>query len=370
MTSAPVLGQRALNRALLERQHLLTRATMPALSMIEHLVGTQAQSPLASYVGLWTRLTGFRETELAELMTSRQTVRATLMRGTIHLVSAADALTLRPLIEPTIAGTVRGQFGRALAGLDMDAVAKVVRELIEAEPRTRAQLREVLGQQWPDYDAESLSLAATYLVPTVQVTPRGVWGSSGPAALTTLESWLGRPLDPSPSIDAIVLRYLAAFGPASVMDAQAWSGLTRLREVFERLPGLRTYRSEAGVVLYDVESGALPSPEVPAAPRYLPEYDNILLSHADRTRVNPEGRRVPLPPGGGASMGTVLIDGVYAANWRLYRERDQAAVEVMPFHKLTSSEKTDLEAEGMRLVDFIASEYTQRYVQIHPSTED
>lgn len=364
MTSAPELGQRALNRALLERQHLLDRATMPALGLVEHLVGTQAQAPLASYVGLWTRLTAFDPAGLAELMTSRQVVRATLMRGTIHLVSAADAVTLRPLVEPVISGTVRGQFGRLLDGLDMATVTKVTRELIEAEPRTRAQLRGLLGERWPDYDAETLSLAATYLVPTVQVTPRGVWGSSGPAALTTIESWLGRPLDPSPSVESLVLRYLAAFGPASVMDCQAWSGLTRLREVFERLPGLRTYRSPAGVILYDVLETTLPSPDMAAPVRYLPEYDNVLLSHADRSRVIPDGRRVPLPPGNGAAIGTVLIDGTYAADWRLYRERGLTAIDVIPFRKLSSAERDDLEGEGLRLLSFIASDADDPYVRI------
>jgi winged helix DNA-binding protein len=344
-----VLEQRALNRALLHRQHLLRRTTMPALSLAEHLVGMQAQAPLASYVGMWTRLDGFEPAELADLMTSRQVVRASLMRGTIHLVSAADALTLRPLTQPVLAGGFTGHFGQLLDGVDVDAVVKAGRELMEHAPRTRVELRKALGSQWPGWDADAMAFAVTYLVPSVQVTPRGVWGANGPAALTTIESWLGRSLDPSPSIDAVVLRYLAAFGPASVMDVQAWSGLTRLREVVSRLP-LRRYVDAQGNELYDVDGAVLPDPDTPAPVRFLPEYDNVLLSHADRSRVIPPGRRVPLPPGNGATTGTVLVDGMFQALWKLRSD----TLIVAPFRPLTPAERDDLAAEADRLLALIA----------------
>ena len=369
MSSAPVLGQRALNRALLGRQRLSTRATMPALDLIEHLVGMQAQAPLASYVGLWTRLDGFDVAELAGLMTSRRAVRASLMRGTVHLVSDRDVLALRPLIHPVVSSGYTGHFRRFLDGVDVPAVVEAGRELLEQSPRTRAQLRDRLGARWPEWNADAMAYAVSYLVPSVQATPRGVWGSNGPAALTTIESWLGRPLDPAPSVDTVVRRYLAAFGPASVMDMQLWSGLTRLREVFERLEGLRTYRSESGVILYDVAEAPLPSPDTPAPVRYLPEYDNVLLSHADRSRVIPDGRRVRLPPGNGAAAGTVLIDGCYQADWCLDSERGYAAIQVTPFRTLSGSERSDLDEEGARLLSFIAPDDRPRGVEIHRSAD-
>ncbi len=345
-----VLEQRALNRALLARQHLLTRTAMPALDLAEHLVGMQAQAPLASYVGMWTRLDGFDPAELADLMTSRQAVRASLMRGTIHLVSAADVVALRPLTQPVLAGGFTGHFGRLLDGVDMDAVVKAGRELMEQQPRTRTELRALLSERWPDWNADAMAFAVTYLVPSVQVTPRGVWGANAPAALTTIESWLGRSLDPAPSIEAVVLRYLAAFGPASVMDVQAWSGLTRLREVVERLP-LRRYVDAQGNELYDADGAVLPAPDTPAPVRFLPEYDNVLLSHADRSRVIPPGRRVPLPPGNGATTGTVLVDGMFQALWKLRGD----VLEVDPFRTLTAAEHDDLAEEAERLLGLIAA---------------
>ncbi|HET6949771.1 MAG TPA: winged helix DNA-binding domain-containing protein [Acidimicrobiales bacterium] len=353
MTRLPVLGQRALNRALLGRQHLLRRAAMPAVEMIEHLVGLQAQAPLAPYVGLWSRLGGFDADELAGLATSRQVVRASLMRNTVHLVSAPDCLAIRPLVQPVVSQGFAGHFGRAMGGVDVEAVVAAGRELLEQESRTRAQLRELLGARWPDTDADALAYAVSHLVPAAHVTPRGVWGRTGPAALTTIESWLGRPLEPRPSIDELVRRYLRAFGPATVMDVQAWCGLTRLREVVERV-GLRAYVDAAGHDLYDVADGPLPDPETPAPVRFLPEYDNVLLSHADRTRVIPDGRPVPLPPGNGASAGTVLVDGVFAATWRVRRQRRSAALTVEPFAGLSTAAHAELVDEGGRLLSFVA----------------
>ena len=233
-------------------------------------------------------------------------------------------------------------------------MTKAGQELLTERPRTRKELQELLGARWPDWDASAMAYAVSALVPNVQVTPRGVWGSTGQATLTTMEAWLRRPLDPSPLIDDVVRRYLAAFGPASVADVQAWSGLTRLREVVERLDGLRTFRGESGTVLYDVEDGSLPDADVPAPVRFLPEYDNVLLSHADRSRVLPEGRRVPLPPGNGASMGTVLVDGRYEADWRVRRAGDEAVLTVTGYRRLSSAERTELAEEGRRLLGFVA----------------
>lgn len=224
------------------------------------------------------------------------------------------------------------------------------RALLAEQPRTRRELQDPLAARFPADDAVALSYAVSYLVPTAQVTPRGVWGSTGPAAVTTLEGWLGRPLADRPSLEDVVRRYLRAFGPASVADVQAWSGLTKLREVVEAM-GLPTFRAEPGQVLYDVPDGLLPDDAVPAPVRFLPEYDNVLLSHADRTRVLPPGRRVPLPPGNGASRGTVLVDGYYGADWRLH----DGELAITPHDRLTARDRTDVEAEGGRLLEFLGA---------------
>jgi Winged helix DNA-binding domain len=351
-----VLSRRALSRATLERQLLLRRHRMPAADAIEHLVGMQAQAPNAPYVGLWTRLDGFRAAELAELILTRAAVRTHLMRLTIHLVTADDWVTLRPVLEPVLLRRFAGSpFRRSLAGLDLDAVAAAGRALLDERPRSRAELSRELSSRWPGYDPASLAYAVTHLLPVVQVPPRGVWGSTGAPAWTTIEAWLGRPAGSDPAPDRLVLRYLAAFGPATVRDAQAWSGLTGLRAVADRLsPGLRRFRDEHGAELLDLPDAPRPDPDTPAPPRFLPEYDNVLLSHADRGRVIPDRRNPPLPPGDGGTVGTVLVDGDLAGTWRLARAGHAATLTVEPFRRLSTADRAEVEAEGARLLAFVA----------------
>jgi hypothetical protein len=363
MIARPLLGPRALGRALLHRQHLLARSDQSVLAMLEHLVGMQAQAPLAPYVGLWTRLDSLDPAELAELMTSRQAVRAWLMRSTIHLVSARDCHALRPLLFPVNESSLAGHFGSRLVGVDLAAVLRAGRDLLEERPRTRAELRSLLGQRWPDADAEALAFAVSYLAGLVQVPPRGIWGSVGPAALTTVESWLGPQSGAPASIDDVVRRYLAAYGPATVRDVQTWSGLTRLNEVVDRLE-LRVFGSDDGAELYDVPDAPLPDPDTPAPPRFLPEYDNILLSHADRRRIIHGGRRVPLPPGNGAAMGTVLLDGMFAATWRIRRDADRARLHVVPFATPPPAQADEITREGTSLLAFIAPQAVDQDVDI------
>jgi Winged helix DNA-binding domain len=343
-----VLSQRGLNRATLARQYLLERAALPALDAIEHLGGMQSQAPLAPYVGLWTRLRDFAADELSELTRRREVVRLHLMRNTVHLVSARDCLDWRALFHQLHAADFTAHFGRGTNGVDRAALLDLAARLLEERPRTRAELGRLLGQRWPDADPGALAYAATHHIPLCQVPPRGVWGRTGPAAWVPVESWLGAPLRRVP-VDGLVLRYLGAFGPATVADVQVWSGLTRLGEVVERLP-LRAFRGPRGQVLYDLPGAPRPDGDVPAPPRFLPEYDNLLLSHSDRTRVNPGGRAVPLPPGNGATTGTFLVDGVWQGTWRL---RD-GTLRVEPFAGLRRADREALLAEAARLAEFLA----------------
>jgi len=217
--------------------------------------------------------------------------------------------------------------------------------LLDEQPRTRAELAKQLAARWPDEDPSALTFAAAHAVPTCQVPPRGLWGRSGPAAWAPVESWLGEPLRTTP-IDEVVLRGLGAFGPATVADLQVWSGLTRLAEVVGRLP-LQTFKNETNQLLYDLPAAPRPDEDVPAPPRFLPEYDNLLLSHRDRTRFNPDARPVPLPPGNGATSGTFLVDGIWEGTWQL-RDRRLA---LRPYRKI---DLDPLLAEATALCSWLA----------------
>ncbi len=350
-----MLGPRELNRATLERQMLLRRRKLPALEAIEHLVGMQAQAPSPPYVGLWTRLEDFRPDELARLILERRAVRIALMRNTVHLVSARDCLALRPLMQPVFDRTLYGtRANRAhLEGVDTEALVAAGRALLEEAPRTAKELGELLQEQWPDHDPASLARVIRHLVPLVQVPPRGVWGKSGPASHTTAEAWLGRPLDPAPSLEETVLRYLGAFGPATVKDVQTWSGLTRLGEVIERIrPRLLTFRDERGKELFDLPEASRPDPDTLAPPRFLPEFDNLILSHADRSRVIAEEYRKLIASKNGMVPATFLVDGFVRGTWKSERTRGRAALEIKPFDPLAKEDRDAMAEEGERLIRF------------------
>ncbi|MFJ9815732.1 winged helix DNA-binding domain-containing protein [Streptomyces sp. NPDC101151] len=343
---APLLDTRALNRATLDRQLLLCRSALSAADAVRHLLGLQAQNVKPPYYALAARLHGFAPEQLSALMAARETVRIVTLRSTIHTHTAADCLTLRPLVQAARDRELTN-FRKGLDGVDLDRLAALARDLVEAEPRTMAQLREALGAEWPDADPQSLGVAARCRLPLVQVTPRGLWGRSGQVALTTAEHWLGRPAEPAPAPDAVVLRYLAAFGPASVKDMQTWAGLTRLRDAFERLrPRLLTFRDAHGVELFDLPDAPRPDPRTPAPPRFLPEFDNLLLAHADRTRVVPAEYRGRSWQGNQAHC-TLLVDGFLAGVWKL----DGAALVVEPFGRLTKAQREEVTAEGARMLE-------------------
>jgi hypothetical protein len=343
-----VLDRRALNRALLARQLLLRRKRLPAAAAIEHLVGLQAQAPNAPYVALWSRLDRFRADELATLINDRKAVRVSLMRATIHLATDRDARAIRAVVQNVLVRGFHGSpFAKNLVGVDVDAVVEAGRALLAERPRTRAELGPLLAERWPDRDAISLACAVTYLSPVMQVPPRGIWGARGPAAWAPIEAGS----DDAP--DELILRYLAAFGPATVRDISTWSGLTGLRDVIERLrPRLRTFRDELGNELLDVPGAPLPHPETPAPPRFLPEYDNLLLAHADRSRIMAADRRVPLLPGNGGVSGTVLVDGFFRGTWKITSQGDAAELHVVPFERLSEEDAAAVAAEGLRLLAF------------------
>jgi hypothetical protein len=352
-----VLSRRELNRALLARQLLLERVEMPALAAIDHLVGLQAQAPRAPYVALWSRLTAFRPAELEALIEARRVVRAAgMLRTTIHLVTADDALAMRPILQGVASrGFFSGSpFARQLESVDIDAILVAGHKLIAEHPRSTAELGRLLLEDWPGRDPVALAMAFRYLVPVVQVPPRGLWSRSAKPVFTTTEGWLGRPLATETAPDELVLRYLTAFGPATVADIATWSWLTNLRPVLDRLrPSLRTFEDDRGRELFDVPHAPLPDADTPAPPRFLPEYDNVLLSHKDRSRITDRDRKIPWPAGDGGVMGTFLLDGFTAGTWRVRRAAGRATLAIEPWEPLHTASRAALADEAAALLTLV-----------------
>jgi hypothetical protein len=347
------LSLRALNRATLARQLLLTRSPMSALDAIEHLVGMQAQAPFAPYYGLWSRLDSFTGGELSGLLTSRKAVRIVLMRGTIHLVTAEDCHRLRPLVQPALDRMLKANatHGRPLAAVEVSAVVEAARRLLDAEALTPGEIGTRLAEQWPDTPPGSLAEAARSLLPLVQVPPRALWQRSGQVRLTTATAWMGKPRRKPLAVDELVLRYLAAFGPAAVADIQTWSGLSRLGEVVERLE-LMHFKSEGGQTLYDIAAAPRPDSDTPAPVRFVAPFDNILLSHANRGRVISDEHRKRLFSGkNGVFPGTVLVDGFVAGTWELVGKGKSTTVRVRPYIQLKRGVLDMVVSEGNRLLE-------------------
>jgi hypothetical protein len=367
--SAQRISRRALNRALLARQLLLERAPLTAEQAIEHLVGMQAQAPNPPYIGLWTRLVGFDFAELAQLVRDRRVARLALMRSTIHLVTASDAHRLRALLQPMVEQRFRSSaHAKLLAGLQLEPVVAAGRAAVEAQPRTFGELGAVLSRRWPERDPAALGQLVRSHVPLVQVPPRGIWGESGAARHTTVEAWLGAPTGSASSLEDLVLRYLAAYGPASVADIQAWSGLTHLREIVERIaPRLITFRDEGGGELFDLPDAPRPDAAAPAPVRFLPEFDNILLSHADRSRIISDDDRKQLYTLNGIIPGTVLLDGVVRALWKIARAGRASTLTLAPLARLSKRDTAAVIAEGRRLLAAVCAGAGATEVVIDPS---
>jgi hypothetical protein len=362
--TAPALCRRALNRATLARQSLLERSSSTVPEVVARLVGLQSQLPSPPYVGLWTRLADFEPRTLTDLMTDRVIVRSTLMRYTLHLIGAADYRWLRPTLQPVLDRAQRSAFRSRLNGLDPGDIAAYGADLMAGRELTMSELRARLVERWPDADPTALGYSVQYLVPLVHVPPCGTWKQGGAVRLALAADRLGAAVDGTPDPVRLVRRYLAAFGPASVRDVQAWSGLTRLADVVEaRRPELAVFRDEAGVELFDLPEAPRPAPDTPAPVRFLPEYDNLMVAFADRRRVMTDEQRKVISSGAGgrtrtrhggqgAVAATVLVDGTVRATWKIERAARRATLVVEPFEPLTAAERDDVVAEAERLLGF------------------
>lgn len=352
-----MLDRRAINRATLARQLLLQRHDMGVLEATEQLVGLQAQLPFPPYVGLWARLNSFDRDELSKLILDRQIVRSSLMRYTMHLVTTADLLWLRPLLQPVLNRAQKGFFGRQTEGMDLGEIAQHGRKLLNGKALTQVQLREAMSEKFPGRDPLSLAYSVQYLVPLVHVPP---WGKGGSVPSTLAEPFLDQKLTKDPDPKLLVRRYLAAYGPATVKDLQAFSGLTFMAKVFKDMGAeLEVLVSDTGQELYDLRDAPRPDGDTPAPVRFLPEYDNLMVSHFDRTRVMDDDIRKRVCVGAGIAA-TLLVDGFVRGMWKLKEQKKTATLTLTLFKPLS---KKDLKAVGQEadaLLRFAAPDATTR----------
>ena len=354
------LALRQLNRALLTRQLLLERADSSPLAAITHLVGMQSQIPNPPYIGLWTRLAQFAKADLTALLDSRQIVRAPWFRSTLHLVAAEDHQRFQAVIQPALARGLRSFFGKRAKGLDIDRLVEIAAPFLERERPAIGALRDELQRHFPQHDKQAMAYAVRSFLPLVQVPPSGSWGIGTRATYTTAADWLG---DANPSdLESLFRRYLAAFGPASVMDFQTWCGMTSLKsKLAPALKSLLEYRGEDGAQLFDLPGMKLADPDMPAPIRFLPEYDNILIAHKSRERVLPEAHRKKVFVSAGRVLGSALIDGFVGAIWKTRRDKASAVMTIALFETVDSDTRDKIADEGMRLLRFIdedAAEYS------------
>ncbi len=346
-----MLTTRVLNRTLLKRQHLLERTSATPVAMVEHLVGLQAQDTQPPYVGLWSRLEQFDPADLSGLLESREVSRILLMRGTIHLVTAADCLGLRPPLQGMLERQMRGtEFFGHCSDIPREELESAAHEVLGPKPVPVRELGAALAHRFPAHQPGHLANTVRVLLPLVQAPPRGVWKRSGGPAYVHAEEWHGAPLAPIDPAD-LVRRYLRAFGPATAADVSTWSGLTGLRPVLDELADeLVTHKDEAGRTFLDLEGLPFADEDEPAPVRLLGKYDNLWLSHADRTRVaEPDKRQRWMGRNGGVGN-TVFVDGMLEGLWRRLDDR----VEVEVFRRLTRAERTELDAEVAALEHFLA----------------
>lgn len=354
-----ILTRRQLGRVTLARQLLLRRHSADPLAAIERVAGLNAQLVPTAYLSLAARLQRFEPVELIQLLQTNHVARANLMRGTIHILSIADYLAWQPALKPALERTFRAFNAGKWRDIDDTAVRSAIRKLLATETPTRTGMTEHLRELGGD----AAMFYARVVLPLVQIPPAGEWSSAAPPRYAWAEDWFDKQLHMD--LESLILRYLAAFGPATVKDIQYWSGMTGLTPYVTRLADrLRTFTGEDGSLLYDVPDAPLPPETAVAPPRLLPEFDNLVFAHADRTRVVPPEYRKLLNPKGGQFRAPILLDGVAAGTWRW--DRTGNTLVLSPFEKVPEHERAALGAEATQLAEFISPERSH----IHFTSEE
>ncbi|MDO8912434.1 MAG: winged helix DNA-binding domain-containing protein [Phenylobacterium sp.] len=341
-----VLTARDLNRALLARQMLLERQAIAPADALSRLLAIQAQLPRTPFIGLWSRLAGFEPDDLRTAIASRKVVRATAMRGTLHLVTAADFLTFRGSLRTGEAITLPG--GTKTTVTELEPVLALARKHF-AEPREFESFRDVLEKAGYS-DIRIMAYAARHLLPLVQAASDTPYGFSPGGEFVLAKAYLGEGIAAAAEPAELLRRYLAAWGPATPADFSGWSGLKGVAALFEALgDDLVTFRDDRGKVLYDLKDAPRPGGHVPAPPRFVPDFDAVTQGHQDRARILPPehaprvaSKNLQVPP-------MLLVDGFVAGTWKLEAKKKTATVSVTAFEKFTAKDHEAIEAEAIAL---------------------
>lgn len=350
-----MLSLRALNRATLARQLLLERAELTVVKAVEQLAGMQAQLARPPYVGLWSRLANFEREQLTKAAVKRQVVRATLMRGTLHLVTTKDYLAFRATFQPLFDRVVDGTVGDRTTDIDVE---RLVADAQRFFPCTFDTLRKELTALHPGWNDRAMGMIARMRVPLVQVPDDSMpWGWHGTADFELAERWTGKAIAAREDVAKLAQRFLAAFGPATAADFQTWSGLGNAKPVFEKLrPKLRTFSDPKGRELFDLPTAPRPREETNAPVRFLPDYDNLLLAHADRSRIVADEHRARITPSKNLRVLPVfLVDGFATGTWDIEKKKGTATLLLQPFAPVPKAFKREVEEEVERLLHFLES---------------
>lgn len=348
------MNKRALNRALLARQLLLRREAVSALAAIEQLIALQAQQPRPPFIGLWTRIADFEPKSLLQLIRNRKIVRATMMRATLHLMSARDYLRFRSSIQPALTASMKSIVQKQTSAADVDAIVAAAQECFDQKTQTFSALRARLSKRFPDVDERVMGYVARTRLPLVMQPDDADYGFGTDAEFASAASYLKAPVESEENLEDFLLRYMAAFGPASVADAQTWSGLPKLRPVFQKLrPRLRVFRDESERELFDLPDGLLPDEDTPAPVRFLPGFDNAILGHADRSRIIADEHRPRVTTRNLQVLPTFLVDGFVAGTWEIASAKSAVKLTISPFKPTARAAKRDLTEEAEQLIRFL-----------------
>ncbi len=335
------MNARELGRATLARQMLLSRESVDVADAVGRLGALQAQEARPPFIALWSRVEGFEASSLVDAFAEKTVVRGTLMRGTVHLARTEDFMRWQPVLAPLGVEGLRKVVGARLDGADIDAAVSDVRGLFaSAGERSADDVRDWIGRHRSSEDTRAVARIALYSLPLVRVPDGGRWGFTPKSRFTDSQHWLGR--DPRADAPSLIRSYLAAFGPATVRDAQQFLGGGDWQDVFD---GLELERFGK---YYDLPDAPRPGEDVDAPVRFLPDFDSLMLAHADRSRVIADAHRKDLTTKNLRVRAVVLVDGMVAGFWKLAGKK----VVVEPVRKLLKREQVLVDEEASRLAAF------------------